>query len=124
MRGVSAAGVLAGTRDKVHAPDERIAWELAYGRGVRKGDWKAIFLPKAVQTISPDIPINRWLLFNVARDPGETTELSAAEPEKLQASISIYRALRKVLWPLSRSNLVANGSGTFITCPRGFFLFS
>ena len=95
MRGVSAAGVLAGTQPEVHAPDARIAWELAYGRGVRIGDWKAIFLPKAVHTVSPDIPINRWLLFNVARDPGETTELSAAEPDKLQELVAAWNDYAK-----------------------------
>ena len=95
MRGVSAAGVLSGARNEVHAADARIAWELAYGRGVRIGDWKAIFLPKAVHTVSPDIPINRWLLFNIARDPGETTELSAAEPEKLQELIAAWNDYAK-----------------------------
>ena len=95
IRGVSAAGVLAGTRERAHADDERIAWELAYGRGVRKGDWKAIFLPNAVHSISPDIPVNRWLLFNVERDPGETTELSAAEPAKLQELVAAWHAYAK-----------------------------
>lgn len=90
MRGVSAAGVLAGSREQAHAPDERIAWELAYGRGVRKGDWKAIYLPAAVHMVSPDLPIKRWLLFNVAKDPGETTELSSAEPAKLQELIAAW----------------------------------
>jgi len=78
-----------------NAPDARIAWELAYGRSVRIGDWKAISLPKAVHAVSPDIPINRWLLFNVARDPGETTELSAAEPEKLRELVSAWNAYAK-----------------------------
>ena len=90
IRGVSAAGVLAGTRDEVHAADARIAWELGYSRGVRVGDWKALYLPKVAQGISPDIPVNRWLLFNIARDPGETSELSAAEPEKLQELIAAW----------------------------------
>ncbi len=95
IRGVSATGVLDGTRGEVHAADERIAWELAFGRGVRKGDWKAIYLPNAVHHISPDIPINRWLLINVARDPGETTEMSATEPAKLQELIAEWNAYAK-----------------------------
>ncbi|MBM3531202.1 MAG: arylsulfatase [Alphaproteobacteria bacterium] len=90
LRGVSAAPVLAGTQAEVHAPDERIAWELAYCRGVRKGDWKAIFLTRAAHNISADIPINRWLLYNIARDPGETTDLSSAEPGKLQDLIAAW----------------------------------
>lgn len=95
MRGKSAADVLADTREEIHAPDARIAWELSYGRGVRIGDWKAIYLPKAVQGISPDIPCNRWLLFNIVNDPGETTDLSASEPEKLQQLIASWNEYAK-----------------------------
>jgi arylsulfatase A-like enzyme len=90
LRGVSAASVLAGTQAEVHAPDERIAWELAYCRGVRIGDWKAIFLTRVAHNISADIPINRWLLVNIARDPGETADLSAAEPAKLEELVAAW----------------------------------
>lgn len=92
MRGVSVAGVLRGERDEVHATDERIAWELAYGRGVKKGDWKAIYLPAVINTVVPEIPAKRWLLFNIANDPGETTDLAAAEPAKLQELVDEWFA--------------------------------
>ncbi|MBL8386412.1 MAG: sulfatase-like hydrolase/transferase [Burkholderiales bacterium] len=92
MRGVSAAAILAGTVDEVHAPDERIAWELAYGRGVKIGDWKAIYLPAVVNNVVPEVPAKRWLLYNIARDPGETTDLAAAEPQRLQALIAAWEA--------------------------------
>lgn len=92
MRGISVARVLKGECDEVHASDERIAWELAYGRGVKKGDWKAIFLPAVIHNIAPEVPAKRWLLFNLARDPGETTDLAAAEPEKLQELIDEWFA--------------------------------
>ena len=92
MRGVSVAGVLDGTRTEAHAPDERIAWELAYGRGVKLGDWKAIYLPAVIHNIAPEVPAKRWLLFNLARDPGETTDLAAAEPHKLQELVDAWFA--------------------------------
>ena len=95
MRGVSAAGVLSGTRGEIHPPDARIAWELGYSRGVRIGDWKAIHLPKAAQGISPDIPINRWLMFNIANDPGETTDLAESEPQMLQKLIAAWNDYAK-----------------------------
>ena len=92
MRGISGAGVLKGACDEVHATDERIAWELAYGRGVKKGDWKAIYLPAVIHNIAPEVPARRWLLFNLASDPGETTDLAAAEPAKLKELIDEWFA--------------------------------
>ena len=92
MRGIPVARVLKGKCEEVHASDERIAWELAYGRGVKKGDWKAIFLPAVILNIAPEVPAKRWLLFNLARDPGETTDLAAAEPDKLQELIDEWFA--------------------------------
>lgn len=59
------------------------------------GDWKAIYLPKVVQGISPDIPMNRWLLFNIANDPGETTDLAANEPDALQKLVSAWNDYAK-----------------------------
>ena len=90
IRGVSAMDVLSGARDEIHPPDARIAWELGYSRGVRIGDWKAIYLPKPVQGIAPDIPANRWLLFNIVSDPGETMDLSEREPARLEALVSAW----------------------------------
>ncbi len=92
MRGIPVAGVLKGERDEVHAADERIAWELAYGRGVKKGDWKAIYLPAVIHNIAPEVPAKRWLLFNLENDPGETTDLAAAEPAKLKELIDEWFA--------------------------------
>ena len=92
MRGISGAGVLKGECDEVHAMDERIAWELAYGRGVKKGDWKAIYLPAVIHNIAPEVPARRWLLFNLANDPGETTDLAAVEPAKLKELIDEWFA--------------------------------
>ncbi len=92
MRGMSVAGQIKGECDEVHAADERIAWELAYGRGVKKGDWKAIFLPAVIHNIAPDLPAKRWLLFNIAIDAGETTDLAAAEPHKLQELVDEWFA--------------------------------
>jgi arylsulfatase A-like enzyme len=92
MRGTSVAGMLAGRTAEVHPPEQEIGWELAYGRALRKGDWKAVYLPSIAQTIAPGLPVNRWLLFNLAADPGETTDLGAREPAKLRELVAAWDA--------------------------------
>jgi len=95
MRGVSAAGIFSASAVEVHAPDEAVGWELSYARALRKGDWKAVFLPPVAQSIAPELPVNRWLLFNLAADPGETTDLAAKEPGKLRELVSAWEAYAK-----------------------------
>lgn len=95
MRGVSAFDVLSGARSEVHAPDEPMGWELSYARALRKGDWKAVYLPAVAQSIAPEIPVNRWLLFNLTADPGETSDLSSSEPGKLQELVAAWEAYAK-----------------------------
>jgi arylsulfatase len=92
MRGRSVASLLDGSDEQVHAEDERIAWELAYGRGVKVGDWKAIYLPAVIHNIAPEVPAKRWLLFNLADDPGETTDLADARPDKLRELVEAWHA--------------------------------
>ena len=92
IRGVSAAGLLSGKSERPHPQEERIAWELAFGRGVRIGDWKALFLAPAVNRIIPEARAKQWLLYNIAQDPGETTDLAAQEPAKLAELIDAWFA--------------------------------
>ncbi len=92
MRGKSAAGVLQGREERVHPADEPVGWELAYGRAIRKGDWKAVYLPPAARNIAADIPINQWLLFNLACDPAESNDLAAQEPQKLRELVAAWDA--------------------------------
>ena len=104
MRGVSVAGIFSGTRAEVHSPDEAVGWELSYARALRKGDWKAVYLPTVAQSIAPELPVNRWLLFNLTADPGETTDLAAKEPGKLQELVVAWEAYAKetgVVMPVS-----------------------
>jgi len=57
-----------------YAIHEEIFWAFNFtGKGLVRGDWK-------ISSIS-DGP---WKLFNIARDPAESTDLAAALPEQLQ----------------------------------------
>lgn len=91
MRGRSALPVLLGRETDVHGPDHAICWELGFGRAVKIGSWKAVYLPVAARnTISGDLSIDQWLLFNIDTDPGETRDLADREPAVLAKLVAAW----------------------------------
>lgn len=90
MRGHSAVDLLAGTSDQVHPAGSVYGWEFLFGRGVRQGDWKAVYLPEIARFISPDLVIEQWQLYNLADDPGETDDLAEREPARLRDLIAAW----------------------------------
>ncbi len=89
--GRSFAAVLAGDEDSIHT-DTAIGWELFLGRAIRLNNWKAVrLLP-----VSPVVPLGggdgTWALYDLANDSGETTDLSATHPEKLQELTAAWDA--------------------------------
>ena len=68
------ANVLSGNSDFVHKNDTATSWEMFGMRAVRKGDYKLLWL---IEPFGPD----QWQLFNLANDPGETSDLSSKEPD-------------------------------------------
>lgn len=83
VRGVSWRPYLTGAADRVHAPDEAVGSELFGRRALRQGDWKAVHLG------------DRWQLFDIADDPGETRDLAAREPARLKALVAAWDAYAK-----------------------------
>ena len=69
MRGRSLAGVVFGSQENTYAKDTPIGGEMINGKWMRKGEYKAVLVAK------PWGP-GSWRLYNTARDPGETTDLS------------------------------------------------
>lgn len=65
----------------VYGPDKAVGNELFGSRSIRQGDWKIT-----------DIGHRRWRLFNIAKDPGETNDLSTKEPARLAALIKEWDA--------------------------------
>lgn len=68
----------------VHDADYVMGWELAQHKAVRKGDWKLLRLDAPFKTAD-------WQLFDLAKDPGETRDLAAEQPEKLREMIAAYQ---------------------------------
>ncbi|HEX7884040.1 MAG TPA: arylsulfatase, partial [Afipia sp.] len=71
IRGKSWANWLQGKSAQVYGANDPVGEELFGGRALRQGDWKIV-----------DIGDGNWRLFDVAADPGETKDLSAAEPAR------------------------------------------
>jgi arylsulfatase len=83
LRGLSLFPVLSGNTDVVHKNDTAVSWELFGMRAVRKGDFKLLWL---IEPFGPD----DWQLYNLAKDPGETIDLSAQMPELRSEMIEIW----------------------------------
>ncbi|KAK5954860.1 hypothetical protein OHC33_004586 [Knufia fluminis] len=65
----------------VHGEDTHIhGWELFGLQAIRKGPWKAIYMP-------PPRGTNEWELYNLDRDPGEINNKATEEPQILEELI-------------------------------------
>ncbi len=77
MKGRSMKRLLAGSTTKVHSDEEVFGWEIFGGRAVRYQDWKLVWVagPNGQE---------KWELFNLAKDPGETKNLALEMPSIFQ----------------------------------------
>jgi arylsulfatase/uncharacterized sulfatase len=85
LDGRSLRPMLAGEVPAIHGPDDPIGLEVSGNAALYRGDYKI------VRDMAP-LGDGRWRLYNLAVDPGETRDLSAAEPERLQAMLADYKA--------------------------------
>ncbi len=83
-QGKSMWPLLAGREPATRGAADWVGWELFGNRAIRQGDWKLLrMLPAAGGT-------GDWELFNLRNDPAETHDLSAEQPEKRNAFISLW----------------------------------
>ena len=81
LRGRSLAAEWRHPHPDRDGPRQVEVMELKGCTSVRKGDWKAIVITsKAAGTMSASLPVGRWLLYNMAADPGETHDVAANYP--------------------------------------------
>lgn len=81
IRGKSWKRYLSGAADGVYSADDSFGWELFGSRALRQGEWKIT-----------ELGDGRWRLFNLATDPGETHDLSLAEPDRAAALEQAWQA--------------------------------
>ena len=88
IEGKSMLPCWTAAKDTVRSDEDTLEWELLNWRAARMGDWK-------VTWISPPFGESKWELFNIKTDPGEATDLSVENPDKLKALIRIYEDYAK-----------------------------
>ena len=86
ITGRSWARWLRDPRVPVYGPDDGVGAELFGSRAYRRGEWKLT-----------DIGDGTWRLFNIARDPGETRDLSLAEPERRTELVEAWVSYAKTV---------------------------
>lgn len=88
ITGRSLLPVLSGAAASAYGPDEARAVEVSGNSALYLGDYK---ITRSV----PPVGDGQWRLYNLARDPGETTDLSASEPAVKARLLSEYDAYAK-----------------------------
>lgn len=88
MAGESAAAFLAGQARRVHDADYVSTLMYNQYAYVRQGDWKLL-------TLEQPFDERDFELFDLSRDPGETTDLSSQHPERRAALLELWRAERR-----------------------------
>jgi arylsulfatase/uncharacterized sulfatase len=74
MTGLSLAPVLRGEADRTYPLDSPVGIEVAGNAALFRGDWKLV-------RNMPPYGDGAWHVYDLARDPGETTDLAPARPE-------------------------------------------
>jgi arylsulfatase A-like enzyme len=87
VTGRSLVPMLGGAAGSVHG-DDPLGYELSGNSALFRGDYKL------VRNLAPSGD-GRWRLYDLRNDPGETKDLSAAEPERFEAMMADYRAYAK-----------------------------
>ena len=85
LEGRSLKGVLAGTTPAAYDANTPVGLEAAGDSALFKGDLK---LTRNAGALGDP----RWRLYDIANDPGETKDLSAAMPDKAAELLADYRA--------------------------------
>ncbi|THU85660.1 alkaline phosphatase-like protein [Dendrothele bispora CBS 962.96] len=93
--------------DAIHTSDDpATGWELFGRAALRKGHWKIVFMPRWSHGTE------EWELFDLSKDPGETNNLAAQEPEKVKELLELWEEYVKqngVVWGAPLSSVPVNG---------------
>lgn len=88
--GRSAMPVLSGQATAFRGDDEDFAFEVSGNAATYRGKWK-------ITRLAPPLGDSKWRLYDLSVDPGETQDLSAANPELFQEMLAAHEAYaRKV----------------------------
>lgn len=88
MAGRDLAGLLNGSQTVAHPADVPFGYELSGNAVLFKGDYKLV-------KNLPPYGDGGWHLFDIVSDPGETLDLSRAQPERFATMQADYAAFAK-----------------------------
>jgi arylsulfatase len=88
LGGRSMARLLAGTAPVLHPPDAPVGYEAAGGAALYLDDHK-------LARSAPPYGDGTWRLYDLAKDPTESVDLSGAQPALLQRMLADYAAYAK-----------------------------
>ena len=83
LRGRSMFGLLDASKSSIYDTDEFVGGEMRGGKWMRRGDLKAVMVPKPYGT-------GESRLHNIAKDPGEANDLSKQMPKELKTLIAAW----------------------------------
>lgn len=83
MIGRSLAPLLLEDAASVYGPEDAVGYELAGHAALFQGDYKIVFNRGPLGD-------DRWHLFNIVNDPGESHDLSGENPAQFQRMLSAY----------------------------------
>ena len=88
ITGRSLLGALSGTTAEVRTPDEFVGTEVSGNSALFQGHYKIV-------RYAPPYGDNGWHLYDLAVDPGETNDLSAAQPGLMKSMLAQYALYEK-----------------------------
>jgi len=92
LEGSSLKSFLSGDEATLHKENHVVGWELFGQKAIRQGDWKLLWLSSKPKWLVQPAGADKWGLYNLAVDPGETNNLSMQDPEKLKQMQSLWKA--------------------------------
>ena len=105
LTGESLVPFIMGDVESPRPEDFVFGWEVFGHLAVRKGDYKLLWLSSKPsdrnQRLAQDA--DKWMLFDVTKDPGEVNDLAAAMPDKvaeLMIAWDQYRAENGLIIPI------------------------
>jgi arylsulfatase A-like enzyme len=88
ITGRSLEPVISGATDAVYHPGDAVGFEVSGNSAILKGPWKITRNQKPHGD-------GKWRLYNIEQDPGETADLSGAEPDVFADMLAEYQAYSK-----------------------------
>ncbi|KAH8879038.1 alkaline phosphatase-like protein [Thozetella sp. PMI_491] len=85
IKGKSWRPMLEGPATTLYDENTAIGWELFFHQAIRKGKYKAVFIPK------PKGP-EKWQLYDVEKDMGEIHDLAEQKPKVLEELVKCWLA--------------------------------